>query len=116
MKTLSAFLLFFFSAASFGQGGLLMLHGRVENNSVLLKDVTIEVVKDNEIVDEFINNKHGSYKYRFALGSIYNISITIEGYITKTVGVIAQPPDSLIIVHFFCQLDIDSFQRNEGIA
>ena len=46
-----------------------MLHGRVENNSVLLKDVTIEVVKDNEIMDdEFINNKNGSYKYRFALG------------------------------------------------
>ena len=92
-----------------------MLHGRVENNSVLLKDVTIEVVKDNEIVDEFINNKNGSYKYRFALGSIYNISFTKEGYITKTVGVIAQTPDSLITGNFFFQLDIDLFQMKEGI-
>lgn len=109
MKKVFLILLLTISGSIYAQTGTLTIHGRVENENTKVKDVNIEIVKDNQLLDEFTNNANGSYKVRLELGSIYNITFTKEGYVTKTIGVIAKTPDSLVTGVYFFQLDIDVF-------
>lgn len=109
MKYIYTLLLILFSALIFAQTGTLTIHGRVENENSKVKDVRIEIVKDNQLVDEFVNNVNGSYRLQLDLGSIYNVTFYKDGFVTKTIGVIAKTPDSLLSGQYFFQLDVDIF-------
>jgi hypothetical protein len=112
MKNLYLLILILITSYSYSQNGTLRIHGRVENENKLVKQVSVEVVKDNELIDEFTNSSNGSYRLSLKLGSVYNVTFFKEGYISKTVGVIAKTPDSLITGQFFFQLDVDLFPLN----
>lgn len=91
---------------------MLRMHGRIENGASTLKDVTIKVYENNEMIREFSNNVNGAYSTKFSLGNVYSIEFSKEGYITKSIDVIAMTPDSLMSGMFFFQLDIDLFEEN----
>lgn len=114
MRYIFSFLISIFSLAALCQSGTLTIHGRVEDGSTKLDEVDIEIIKDNQYEDEFQNNANGSYKLRLELGSIYNVTFRKEGYVSKTIGVIAKTPDSLITGQYFFQLDINIFELEEG--
>ena len=113
MKNIYILLLVLVSNSLAAQNGSLTIHGRVQNENQSIKEVAIEVVKDNELIKEFGNYKNGSYKVRLELGSIYNVSFYKEGYVIKNIGVIAKTPDSLLVGQFFFQLDIDLFKIDQ---
>jgi hypothetical protein len=113
MNNIYILLLILIGNSAIAQNGSLTIHGRVENENKSVKETRIELIKDNELVKEFTNNVNGSYKVRLELGSIYNITFYKEGYVSKTIGVIAKTPDSLLVGQFFFQLDVDLFNINE---
>jgi hypothetical protein len=94
---------------AFSQTGRLTLHGKVVNDSKSLGYVPFEVIKDNEIVEEGMTQKNGSYKIDLELGAVYSVAFKKEGYITKTVGVITKSEEDISGLYFF-QLDIDLFK------
>ncbi len=100
--------------SAYAQDGFLRMYGRVEEGSTVLKDVTIEVIKDNKMIKEFKNNVKGAYEISFDLGSIYNVKFLKEGYVTKSIDVIAMTPDLSMSGNYFFQLDIDLFRLGEN--
>lgn len=93
--------------------GMLRMHGRVENGSSSIKDVDIRIYENNELIREFSNNVNGAYSAKFALGNVYSVEFSKEGFITKSIDVIAKTPDSLMMGMFFFQLDIDLFEETD---
>jgi len=111
---LSILCLFYFSTEIFAQTGKLTLHGRVENKTSSVGYVDIEVYKDNEIFYEGTTQKNGGFKLDLALGAIYNISFSKDGYIKKSVGVIAKTDSTISLSgRYFFQIDIELFKVSQ---
>ncbi|MBL4708101.1 MAG: hypothetical protein JKY48_06640 [Flavobacteriales bacterium] len=117
MKTLFSISLFFISLGLMAQYqlGRLTVYGKVKHKTGIVGNVNLEVYKDNELSKELVNYKNGSFKLELPLGSIYSITFKKEGYIEKSVAVIAKT-DSLNRVNgrFFFQLDIELFKSEEN--
>lgn len=79
----------------------------------MVKDVDIKIYENNELILEFSNNVNGAYSTKFSLGNVYSMQFSKEGYVTKSIDVIAITPDSLMSGMFFFQLDIDLFKQTE---
>jgi hypothetical protein len=100
------------SYSTFSQSGKLTIHGRAENESQVVPFVTIEVIKDNEIVSQFVSLRNGSYKIDLVLGSVYNLSFKKDGYVEKSIAVIGVS-DSTIDGRYFFQLDVELFRFDQ---
>lgn len=96
------------------QSGKLTLHGIVENNSAAVDNANIEIYKDNELVETFKSQRNGNYKLELDLGSIYSVAFSKEGYVNKSVAVIAKS-DSTIEGRYFFQLDIELFRVDQEV-
>lgn len=99
-----------FVSSIFAQTGRLTLHGRMVDGDKNIAAVSIEVIKDNEIIYEGYSQKNGSYKIDLPLGAIYNVAFIKDGYITKQVGVITTHPEQDISGTYFFQLDLELFK------
>lgn len=95
--------------------GRLTLHGKVKYRNIIVKEVDIEIRKDNEIVKQFKNLRNGAYKLELDLGHVYNIAFSKNGYIEKSVAVVAKA-DSVTRINgrYFFQLDIELFKLSEA--
>lgn len=78
--------------------------------------VSIEVIKDNQIIYEGYSQANGSYKIDLPLGAIYNIAFQKDGFVTKQVGVIAKHPEEDISGMYFFQLDLELFKIDSADA
>lgn len=116
MKAIFYILVFLFLTPLFAQQtGSLTVYGKVKYKNSILNEVSIEVYKDNELQQEMINLKNGSFKLTLALGSVYNISFRRDSYIQKSVAVIAKADSSVNINgRYFFQLDIELFKEEGG--
>lgn len=110
MKTIFSILTIFFCLTAIAQSGRLTLHGRMVEGNNTIPNVSIEVIKDNEIIYEGFSQKNGSYKINLPIGAVYNIAFQRDGYVTKQVGVIAVHPDEDISGSYFFQLDLELFK------
>ena len=108
------FLLLFASGAVSAQSGRLTLHGVVENELVPVGFADIEVYKDNEVFFNGKTQRNGSFKLDLELGSVYSIAFAKNGYIDKSVAVIAKT-DSTIEGRYFFQLDIELFRVDQNV-
>ena len=107
-------ILFCLTASS--QEGMLRLHGRMESNGTMIPGVSIEVIKDNQIIYEGKTDEKGNYKLDLELGSVYNIAFIKDGYVTKQVGVIAIHPDAELTKSYAFQLDLELFKEDSDKA
>lgn len=116
MKKLSGLLCFLLigSLNLIAQSGKLTLHGVVENQSYGVDQTNIEIYQDNELLDALKTERNGSYKLELDLGSIYNVSFSKEGYVKKSVAVIAKS-DSTIEGRYYFQLDIELFRVDQEL-
>ena len=103
-------MLLLFVSSLLAQTGRLTLNGRMVDGDKNIPAVSIEVIKDNEIIYEGSSQKNGSYKIDLPLGAIYNIAFIKDGYITKQVGVITTHPEEDISGTYFFQLDLELFK------
>ena len=112
MRSLLSLLLILCSFSLFSQTGRLTLHGRMVEGRGTVPNVSIEVIKDNQIIYEGKSQNNGSYKIDLQLGAVYNIAFIKDGYVTKQVGVIAMHPDEDedISGMYFFQLDLELFK------
>ncbi len=110
MRTLLSILSFLLVSTVLAQSGRLTLHGRMVQGDKTVPNVSIEVIKDNQIILESFSQKNGSYKIDLPLGSVYNIAFLKDDYITKQVGVIATHPTEDISGMYFFQLDLELFK------
>lgn len=110
MRTLFSFIAIFTFTSVIAQTGRLTLHGRMVDGRNTVPAVSIEVIKDNEIIYEGYSQKNGSYKIDLPLGAVYNIAFQKDGFITKQVGVIAKHPKEDISGTYFFQLDLELFK------
>ncbi len=94
------------------QEGTLRLHGRMESNGKMIPGVSIEVIKDNQIIYEGKTDEKGNYKLDLELGSVYNIAFIKDGYVTKQVGVIAIHPEAELTKNYAFQLDLELFEED----
>lgn len=94
------------------QSGKLTLHGRVENGPKGVPYTSFEVYKNNEVFDRGVTMKNGAFKLDLELGSIYNIAFSKEGYVKKSVDIIAKS-DSTIEGRYFFQIDIELFRVSQ---
>jgi hypothetical protein len=102
------------TAFSQEEAGTLRLYGRMESNGKMIPDVSIEVIKDNQIIYEGKNEPNGSYKLDLELGAVYNVAFQKMGYITKQVGVIAIHPDKELTETYVFQLDLELLELHSG--
>lgn len=111
---LTTFILFVTIGGLAQSTGKLTLHGKVKHKSRTVKDVQVEVYKDNEIIKQFTNLKNGAYKLELNLGHVYDVAFSKDGYIKKSVAVVAKA-DSTIRINgrYFFQLDIELFELTE---
>lgn len=100
--------------ADLKQEGELRLYGRMENDGKMVPEVSIEVIKDNQIIYEGKSKANGSYTLELELGSVYNIAFQKEGYVTKQVGVIAINTIEDISGTYTFQLDLELFKIDAG--
>ncbi len=116
MKTVFYILVFlFFTPLLAQQTGSLTVYGKVKYKNSLLNEVSIEVYKDNELQQEMINLKNGSFKLTLALGSVYNISFRRDNYIQKSVAVIAKADSSVNISgRYFFNWILSCLRKREG--
>lgn len=98
----------------YAQSGKLTLHGVVENESVVVDQTDIEIYKNNELLRTLKTERNGSYKLELDLGSIYSVAFSKEGYVDKSVAVIAKS-DSTIEGRYFFQLDIELFRVDQDV-
>ena len=110
MRTLVSITALFFASSLLAQTGRLTLHGRMVQGNNTIPAVSIEVIKDNQIIFEGASQKNGSYKIDLPLGSVYNVAFLKEGFVTKQVGVIATHPEEDISGMYFFQLDLELFK------
>lgn len=117
MKKLGLFLfiIILFATGLIAQSGTLTLHGIVESQTSSIGFVDIEVYQDNELLKKLTTQHNGSFKLDLELGSIYSVAFSKDGYVNKSVGVIAKT-DSTIEGRYFFQLDIELFRIDEEIA
>ncbi len=94
------------------QSGKLTLHGRVENGTSGVPYTSFEVYKDNESFDKGTTMKNGAFKLDLELGSVYNIAFSKEGFVRKSVDIIAKS-DSTIEGRYFFQIDIELFKVSQ---
>ena len=97
------------------QSGKLTLHGIVENESVAIGFADIEVYKDNEVFFTGKTQRNGAFKLDLDLGSIYSVAFSKNGYVDKSVAVIAKA-DSTIEGRYFFQLDIELFRVDQNVT
>lgn len=109
MRLLVSIIFFMASLSLIAQDGRLTLHGKMVNGKKTVPKVSIEVIKDNQIIYEGYSQTNGSYKIDLPLGSIYNIAFQKDGFVTKQVGVIAKHPEEDISGQYFFQLDLELF-------
>ena len=72
--------------------------------------------KDNELQQETENHSNGSFNLTLKLGSVYSVTFLKDGYIEKSVAVVAKTDSSISISgRFFFQLDIELFKEEDGV-
>ena len=113
MKFLLNISVFLISYTAIAQTGRLTAYGRVQHNKSIVKDVKIEVYKDNKLYIETKNTFNGSFKVEMPMGSVYSISYSKDTYISKSVAVLTKAQDSTINGRFFYQLDIELFKEED---
>tara|TARA_R110000868_G_scaffold57616_2_gene177984 strand:- start:138 stop:614 length:477 start_codon:yes stop_codon:yes gene_type:complete len=113
---ISLLLVLVYLNSSAQQTGSLTIYGIVVHNKSTLKNVKIEVYKDNELQQETENLSNGSFKLTLKLGSVYNVSFLKNDYIQKSIAVVAKTDSSISISgRFFYQLDIELFKEDDGV-
>ena len=83
--------------------------------NTIVKEVDIEVYRDNELFKEAQNLKNGSFKLSLQLGHVYSVTFRKSGFIEKSVAVVAMADSSVSINgRYFFQLDIELFKEEDG--
>ena len=114
---ISLFFLLAYLSGSAQQPGSLTIHGIVVYKKSKLNDVRIEVFKDNELQHEVENLSNGSFKVTLQLGSVYNVQFFKNGFIEKSIAVVAKADSSISISgRFFYQLDIELFKEEDEVV
>lgn len=113
MRYLVLIAAFFVSSLLNAQSDLLILHGKIVNLGKTVPLVNYEVIQDNEIIMEGTTLQNGSFQIKLELGSVYDITFSKEGYITKQVGVIAKYPEQDITGKYFFQMDLELYRVDE---
>lgn len=116
MRIFITILFTFISVGLFSQAtGKLTLHGKIKHRNSVVNDVQIEIYKDNEVVKRFSNLKNGAYKLELYLGHVYNVTYSKDGYVNKSVAVVAKTDSTTRINgRYFFQLDIELFRLDEA--
>ena len=105
MKFFSFLILLFASTLVFSQNGKLTIHGRAENKGNPIPHVVIEVYKDNEVLHNSKIHHNGAFKLDLDLGSVYNIDFSLDGYVNKSIAVIARSDSAMALNgRFFIRL------------
>lgn len=89
------------------------MHGKVKNELRIVKETTIEVYQDNALILVTENQRNGGFKLDLDLGSVYSVTFKKEGFVDKSIAVIAKS-DSTIIGRYFFQLDIELFRVDQN--
>jgi hypothetical protein len=91
----------------------LILHGKILNLEKIVPLVNYEIIQNNETIEEGVTSQNGSFQLKLELGSVYDITFSKDGYVTKQVGVIAKYPDTDITGRYFFQMDLEFFKIDE---
>ncbi len=96
------------------QTGSLAVYGKIKYKKTILNEVRIEVYKDNELQQEIVNLRNGSFKLNLKIGSVYSVAFVKDNYIKKSVAVVAKADSSITISgKYFFQLDIELYKEED---